>query len=102
MGRALLTWGESYDPDTLKVLTRAYDAAWRDISKDGAGVGAEDRRTCLALIILAFARDGLRDEREIKQLAVRYMSSKELPPSHATKHQLLQHSETLRDYWSFD
>jgi hypothetical protein len=66
--------GEAYNPDTLKLLARAFDTAWRDIKTDGLGTGAEDRRNCLALIILALAREGMRDEREIKNMAVRYVT----------------------------
>jgi len=80
-------FGQAYDPETLKVLGRAFDAAWRNVSRhEPAGEAEDDRRTCLALIILALAREGNRDVAAMKEIAVRYMDRKELPPANATRH----------------
>jgi hypothetical protein len=78
MGRKIQGYGDTFDPDTMKLLARAFDAAWEDLSRQ-AVAGAEDRRTRLALVILALAREGSRNEREIRKLAVKYMNSTERP-----------------------
>jgi len=49
----------------MKLLARACDGAWVEVRRSEASSQAEDRRTRLALIILALARDGSRNEREI-------------------------------------
>jgi hypothetical protein len=85
MGPKLLHFGEAYDPDTLKIVGRAFEAAWREVGRHEAPAEAENRRTCLALIILALAREGNRDVSHMKEIAVRYMDRKELPPAKATR-----------------
>jgi hypothetical protein len=70
----------------LKLLVRAFDAAWINIAKNAAATLAEDRRTRLALIIFALASSGKRDEGEIKEMVVEYMNTMEMPPAHATQH----------------
>jgi len=72
--------------ETLKVLGRAFDAAWREVGRYEAAAEAEDRRTCLAVIILALAREGNRDVGAMEQIAVRHMDRMELPPANATRH----------------
>lgn len=79
-------FGETYDPDALKLLATAFDAAWREVGRHEAAAEAEDRRTCLALIILALAREGNRDASDMKAIAIRYMDRKELPSANATRH----------------
>jgi len=86
MGRRIQGYGDTYDPDTMKLLARAFDAAWKDIGKVGVASEVEDRRTRLALIILALAREGARNEREIRKLAVQHMNSSERPRPHAAMH----------------
>jgi hypothetical protein len=86
MGRTLLNCSDTYDPDTLRLLGRAFDAAWREVSNGGRAAEAEDRRTRLALIILAVAGDGARDEVEIKQAAVHIMNSREVPYRNFVRH----------------
>jgi hypothetical protein len=83
MGRRIQGYGDTFDPDTLKLLTRAFDAAWAYVRRDEASAQAEDRRTGLALIILALAREGSRNERELRKLAVNYMNGTERPRAHA-------------------
>jgi len=85
MGRRIPGYGDTYDPDTMKLLARAFDAAWGDIKNDERAQ-ADDRRTRLALVILALAREGARNEREIRKLAVKYMNSSERTPTHAARH----------------
>lgn len=55
MGRKLQIYSDTYDADTLKLLARAFDAAWIEIAKNAVPPEAEDRRTRLALIIFALA-----------------------------------------------
>lgn len=74
MGRRIQGYGDTFDPDTMKLLARAFDAAWAEVSREEASAQAEDRRTRLALVVLALAREGSRNEREIRtamMLAVR-------------------------------
>jgi len=75
MGRRIQGYGDTFDPDTLKLLARAFDAAWRDIKNDVGATQTDDRRTRLALVILALAHEGARNEREIRRLAVKYMNA---------------------------
>jgi hypothetical protein len=86
MGRRIQGYGDTFDPDTMKLLARAFDAAWVEVRRDEASVQAEDRRTRLALIILALAREGARNEREIRKLAVKYMNHTERPNVSALRH----------------
>jgi hypothetical protein len=86
MGRRSQGYGETFDPETLKVLARAFDAAWADLRRHEASAQAEDRRTRLALVILALAREGSRNERELRKCAVKYMNSSEKPPAYAVRH----------------
>jgi hypothetical protein len=80
MGRALLNDAQ-FDPDTLKLLGRAFDEAWQDIGGNYDVATAEDRRTRLTLIILELAGNGARDLEDIKFLALQIMRHKERPVS---------------------
>jgi hypothetical protein len=62
-----------FDPETLKLLGRAFDAAWQDVRQDCCIASPEDRRTRLALIVLELARRGERDEKSIGSAAVSIM-----------------------------
>jgi len=78
MGRKLQQNGDAYDADTLKLLARVFNAAWRDISNGEAASDAADRRIRLAEIILVIAREGARDEADMKRLAVHIMRTEQL------------------------
>ena len=78
MGRSMRDFADNYDPDTLKLLCRAFDAAWQDIGRNGDAAAAEDRRTSLALIILELGRGGLRNEEKLKAAAVDVLSRSSL------------------------
>jgi len=65
MGARILGYGDTFDPDTMKLLARAFDGVWVGVRRKEASSQVEDRRTRLALIILALARDGSHNEREI-------------------------------------
>ena len=69
MGRGIQS--DTFGPDTTKLLARAFDAAWPEVERDEASSQAEDRRTRLALITLALAREGSRNELEIRKCALR-------------------------------
>jgi hypothetical protein len=86
MGRSIQGYGDTYDLDTMKLLARAFDAAWIEVRRDEASAQAEDRRTRLALIVLALAREGSRNELEIRKCAIKYMNSTERPLSHVVRH----------------
>ena len=86
MGRKIRQNGDTYDPDALRLLGRAIDAAWRDVCSVEAATEAEDRRTRLALIILAIGHEGAPDEVDIKETAVHIMNTEELPYCNAVGH----------------
>ena len=61
MGRSLIDTA-SYDPDTLKMLSQAFDDVWREMAgKYHAQAMIEDRRNRLATIILGLDAGGERD-----------------------------------------
>ena len=74
MGRVLFNTSAGYDADTLKLLGRAFDAAWQDLAGNFDAATEENRRTRLALIILELAKGGERDEGAITAAAVSIMS----------------------------
>lgn len=64
---------ESYDPDTLVILTRAFEAAWRDVQAKKLGCSETSliaARRMLALRIMYAAHNGERDPERLKALAV--------------------------------
>jgi hypothetical protein len=68
----------SYDPDTLKMLWRAFDETWLEMAKRGQKAQAlEDRRNRLAIILLALAAGGIRNSLRLKILALRFMAHAE-------------------------
>jgi hypothetical protein len=68
----------SYDPDTLKMLRRAFDETWLEMVEDGQKVQAiEDRRNRLAIFLLALAAGGIRNSLRLKALALRFMAHAE-------------------------
>ena len=77
MGQAIPN--ENYDPETLKMLGRAFDAAWLDIRGGLGDAAVDERRIRLALIILELARNGQRREQEIKASALDIMRCSQIP-----------------------
>lgn len=70
----------------MKLLVRAFDAAWMDVKGAEVAAFGEDRGTRLALVILELAREGSRSEREIKERAVEYMNrSRKMPSAPAVR-----------------
>jgi hypothetical protein len=78
MGHTLLDCSGAYDPDTVKLLCCAFDAAWKDIGNSDLEGAAEDRRIRLGLIVLALAHIGRRDEVEIKDAAIKVINHNEM------------------------
>ena len=68
----------AYGPETLEVLYKAFDDAWREIEANfEAGSGARDAaRIELATIVLSLADKDSRDPDQIKQSAVQIMGLK--------------------------
>jgi hypothetical protein len=63
----------AFSPDTLKVLSRAFDDAWDQIAPGTGAETIEADRLKLANIILTLARTGNRDARHFTDAAVRVM-----------------------------
>ena len=62
----------SYDPDTLALLTRAFDDAWKDVQSALVvkPIAADVLRRRLAKRILLAANDGERDPTRLKLVAL--------------------------------
>jgi len=62
----------SYDPDTLALLMRAFDDAWKDVQSALVvkPFAADTLRTRLAQRIMAAANDGERDPARLKLIAL--------------------------------
>jgi hypothetical protein len=63
---------DCYDPETLRLMTKAFDAAWEEV---GFALINEDitptaLRTLMAMRIMAAVRDGERDPERLKELAI--------------------------------
>jgi hypothetical protein len=59
-----MPFNDSFDPETLAILSQALDTAWQRLRMSQAGGGAplhDCTRTELAVRIMAAARDGERD-----------------------------------------
>jgi hypothetical protein len=68
--------GACYDPETLKVISKAFDDAWSEISPHFAknGLKAEAVRRTLANAILEVAAEDSRDSDELKNAGLRAMA----------------------------
>jgi hypothetical protein len=74
MARSLIDTA-SHDPDTLKMLSQAFDEVWREIAANyHAEAMIEDRRNRLATIILGLADGGERDLLRMKTCASKLMA----------------------------
>ena len=77
---------DCYDPETLGLMTKAFDAAWEEV---GFALVNEDvtstaLRQIMALRIMAAVRDGERDPERLKELALETvaMSIRARPSGH--------------------
>lgn len=63
---------KAYDPETLSVVGRAFDAAWREFQRTRSEPAdrLETTRKMMALRVMAAANDGERDPQRLKQLAI--------------------------------
>jgi hypothetical protein len=68
--------GACYGPETLKVISKAFDDAWSEISPHFArnGLKAESVRRTLANAILEVATEDSRDSDELKNAGLRAMA----------------------------
>jgi hypothetical protein len=68
--------GATYGPETLKVIGKAFDDAWSEISGHFAnhGLQAQSARLRLAHAVLSVARDDSRDPDELKNAALQVMA----------------------------
>ena len=64
--------GASYGPETMKVITQAFDAAWAEIANEVEDnrVAIEANRLKLADAVLANAKDDSRDPEALKNAAL--------------------------------
>jgi hypothetical protein len=70
--------GAAFGPETFKVLTHAFDAAWSAISdqyRDKPEAQVEAARVELARVMLSVAKEGDRDVLGLKDAALRAMAS---------------------------
>lgn len=63
----------SFDPETLSIMGRAFDAAWREIESRSVIGGQPEQagiKRALALRIMAAVRVGQRDPERLRQVAL--------------------------------
>lgn len=71
MQRTPLDSCTSYDPATLKFLTRAFDEAWPSVARGNGGyLSMQAKRERLASIVMELAKDGMRDLEMLKAAAL--------------------------------
>jgi hypothetical protein len=70
--------GSAFDPDEVRILTGAFDKAWKTIESSGASFAtnghAAATRELLALRIIDMARLGERDEGQLRDDALDYLA----------------------------
>ena len=73
-GHAIAHPTEVFDPDTIRILTTAFDSAWRRIHNSGVRFNSdhqsEQARNTLAKYIIEQAQQGERDERRLRDGAL--------------------------------
>ena len=76
------TGDAAFDPETVRILTAAFDDVWHTIASSGKGFTSERRvkavREILALRIIEMARLGERDQRRITGDALLYLTQSNL------------------------
>lgn len=67
-----------FDPEAIRVLTAAFDAAWLSVEKSGVAFASdrhiEETRATLAKHIIAEARSGERDQCRLRDGAVLHLT----------------------------
>ena len=63
---------ECYDPETLDLMTRAFDAAWDEVGLVLASntIDPTGLRTVMSVRIIVAVRDGERDPERLKEVAL--------------------------------
>ena len=90
-GHAIAHPTEVFDPDAVRILTTAFDAAWRRVEYSGVAFDSDhlskQARNTLAKYIIEQARLGERDERRLRDGAFLQYSRSNLrsPPDKATR-----------------
>ena len=72
-GHAIAHPTEVFDPDAIRVLTTAFEHAWRNLENSGGRFDPDHRseaRTILAKYIIEQARQGERDDRRLRDGAL--------------------------------
>jgi hypothetical protein len=76
--------GASFDPQTLKVVGAAFDAAWDEVAwsvnKDDP-IAVESARLCLADAIFSVAHEGAVDAEALKRCALEVLARKYFIPA---------------------
>ena len=68
---------ECYDPETLKLMSRAFDAAWDEVELVLASstVNSTGLKTVMAVRIMLAVRDGEHEPARLKELALDAIAS---------------------------
>jgi hypothetical protein len=76
MRAARILAGSTYGPETLRIIGKAFDAAWASIAEHFAGDAdrAEAARERLAHAVLVAATEESRDSEPIKTMALQIMA----------------------------
>jgi hypothetical protein len=73
-GHAIAHPSEVFDPDAIRILTKAFDNAWQSVQNSGVRFDSdrqsEQARNTLAKHIIEQARQGERDERRLRDGAL--------------------------------
>ena len=70
---------DGFDPETLAIMTKAFDAAWEEVGFSLAmrDVDPTAVRTMMSVRIMAAVRNGERDPERLKELALQAVAGKE-------------------------
>jgi hypothetical protein len=63
----------SFDPETIRVLTTAFEDAWQSLGHDAIGPDTDAIRDMLAKHIITAAQTGERDVSRLREGAVAYV-----------------------------
>jgi hypothetical protein len=72
-GHAIAHPTEAFDPDAIRVLTTAFEHAWRNLESSGIRFDSDhqfEARQILARYIIEQARQGERDDRRLRDGAL--------------------------------
>jgi hypothetical protein len=70
----------AFDPETVRILTEAFDEAWQSLEKSGAAMDgrAQETRDRLAKCIIELARTGERNRRLLRDNALLRLTQENL------------------------